>query len=264
METNWLQLWRDLMYNQTASESREKLLRYKEHIRKKQERPDPLLDFIVEKAESTETAIDIGPGTGRWTIPLARKIRQVTAVEPSPEMAETLRENIRAAGLNNVEIVSSLWEKADLPQHDFCVCAHAMYNSPDLADFIARMEKHSRRTCYLSIRIPPIDGIMAELSRIVYGRSHDSADAIIAFNALFSLGRLPNLLIEENIVHWHNHSQEEAFDRAKRHLNLQAETGYDELIQTVLQHRLKQENGHYIWPDGMRSALIYWTPSINL
>jgi len=260
MDINWLQLWQDLITQNRQSKSGMNMIRYNEHVRKRHERPDPLLDFLISKIDSLSTVIDIGSGNGRWTIPLARKVKKVTAIEPSQEMAEILVDNIKSAGLSNIEVISSTWEKVSIEKHDVSVCAHAMYNSPDLAGFTGKMERSSRQMCYLSVRIPPVNGVIAELSRMIYGRSHDSANAIIAFNALYSMGKLPNLLIEEGIINWTSNSYEEAFTRVKRHLSVESTTDYNDEIMAVLYRCLKLKNGQYIWPDGMRSALIFWKP----
>lgn len=55
-----------------------------------------------------EFALDFGCGVGRLTIPIARKVGHVTAVDVSPAMLEETRANCALAGLTNVEIAASL------------------------------------------------------------------------------------------------------------------------------------------------------------
>jgi SAM-dependent methyltransferase len=258
---DWLKLWSDLVKDNYQPKAENRMPRYKEHARKRVERPDPLLDFVINLADARDTVIDIGPGSGRWTIPLARKVKKVTAVEPTPDMAEILSENIQLAGLQNVTVIRETWEMVELPRHNICLCAHAMYNSADLAGFVRKMEACADKLCGLSIRIPPAEGVMAELSEIVYGRRQDSPDAIIAYNALYSLGINANMLIEEDIMNWTNGTLEEAFLRVKRHLRIEETNCYEEQIRDTLKRKLVLSEGVYRWPDGMRSALLYWKPS---
>lgn len=203
--------------------------------------------------------LDIGAGSGRWTIPLAGKARTVTAVEPSEEMLDVLRDNMQGAA-GNIQIIKASWEEANVETHDISVCAHAMYSSPDLAAFVRKMEQHTRKTCYLAVRLLPVDGVVSELHQTIYGNPHDSANAVIAFNALYSLGIYANVLVENDIYRWTNNTLEEAFARAKRHLSLESNNNYDKLIQDTLNQRLTLTDRGYIWPDGMRSALLYWSP----
>jgi hypothetical protein len=260
VETNWIELWNELAAASTPPKLEQGMQRYKEHARKRTERPDPLLDFILSQTRPEDTVIDIGPGSGRWTIPLARKVKSVTAVEPTPALAEVLSENIHLAGLNNVVIVSETWENVNLLKHSFCLCAHGMYNSLDIAGFVKKMEDRADRFCGLSIRIPPADGVMAEMSELIYSRRHDSPDAIIAYNALYMMGINANVLIEDGIVNWNNARLDEALARAKRHLKVENTDRYDNQIKEALERKLKLIGESYIWPDGMRSALLYWKP----
>ena len=259
METNWLRLWRDLVSANPHIPTNEAIKRYKTHALRKRHRPDPLLDFVVQSIDSSTTVLDIGAGSGRWTIALAATAKSVTAVEPSSEMLEVLRNNMKNAS-GNIQTVQSSWEAADVAIHDVAVCAHAMYSSPDLAYFVQKMERHARKTCYLAVRLLPVDGVISELHKAIYSSPHDSANAVIAFNALYYMGIYANVMIENDIYRWVNTNLDEAFLRAKRHLRLESNNDYDKLIQDTLNKRLTLSEKGYVWPDGMRSALLYWNP----
>jgi 2-polyprenyl-3-methyl-5-hydroxy-6-metoxy-1,4-benzoquinol methylase len=259
-ENNWLELWSHLVTATSQPDADELVKRYETHSRKRVGRPDPLLDFVLKKVSSSQSVIDIGAGSGRWTIPIARKAKNVTAVEPTKAMENLLRENVCTAGLTNVKIIAAAWEEAVIQAVDITVCAHAMYSSPDLELFIRKMESHTTTGCYLALRLPPADGILGELSSVIFGRRYDSPDAIIAYNALYSLGIYANVLVEETILNWVNPNFEDAFNRAKRHLHMETTATYDVLIRDTLRRRLKYLDNSYIWPDGMRSVLLWWKP----
>jgi SAM-dependent methyltransferase len=261
MEIDWLKLWRELIIANPHTPDSEPIKRYKNHARKRQQRPDSLLDFILHSIDDNVTVLDIGAGNGRWTIPLAVKARTVTAVEPDKEILDILRENVKTAP-GNIQIIQSSWEEASVQAHDIVICAHAMYSILDLASFVHKMEQHARQACYMAIRLPPVDGVIGELTKTIYSRLYDSANAVIAYNALYSLGIYTNVLVENDIYHWANNTLEEAFIRAKRHLYLESNSTYDGLIRDTLGKRLVLSNNRYIWPDGMRSALLWWKPSI--
>lgn len=227
----------------------------------KAERPDALLDFVLGRLDPAETVLDVGAGTGRWTIPLARVTSKVTALEPTPAMQEMLAARVAAAGVRNVEVIAASWEDAVVEPHDVVVAAHSMYLSPDLAAFAGKMEAHARRACFMEMRLPPADGVVGELSRVVHGRFHDSPNAVIAYNALHSLGIYVNVLVDDAVRSWTCDSFEAAVERTKRHLRLEASGEYDDLIREMLRRRLVQTDSGYRWPDGMRTALLWWSPS---
>lgn len=261
METDWLKLWRELILAGSPAPNSELVSRYKAHASRRNERPDQLLDFVLKRIDGETTVLDIGAGNGRWTIPLAKIAKTITAVEPSNAMLDILHKNIAAAKLNNIQITQSSWEDAIVKPHDITVCAHAMYSSPDLASFVRKIERYTTRTCYLAIRLPPSDGIIGELSLSIYGHHHDSPNAIIAYNALYSIGIYANVLVESDIYRWADNTFEEAFARAKRHLRLQSSITYNTLIRDTLAKRLSLLNNSYVWPNGMHSALLWWSPS---
>jgi FkbM family methyltransferase len=260
MEIDWLKLWRELIIANPHTPDSGPMKRYKTHARLRRQRPDSLLDFILKSINGGVTVLDIGAGNGRWAIPLARVAKSVTAIEPAGDMLDMLRENIKTARVN-VRVIQSSWEEAAVEEHDVVTCAHAMYAIPDLASFVRKMERHARKSCYMAVRLPPVDGVIGELSNAIYGRPYDSANAVIAYNALYSLGIYANVLVESDIYCWVNDTLEEAFMRAKRHLCLESTNAYDDLIREMIDKRLVLSNNRYTWPDGMRSALLWWSPS---
>jgi SAM-dependent methyltransferase len=262
MNLDWLDLWRELVLSTSTSagqKSESLRNRYIEHARKQSERFDPLLDFVLKNVDSQTTILDIGAGNGRWTIPLAQNGKEVTAVEPSSAMRELLDKNIGAANLNNVQVVQSSWDQASVDPHDIVVCAHAMYGSPDFATFVRKIEQHTRKSCYLAVRLPPSDGILGQLSLAIKGRSHDSPNAIVAYNALYGLGIYANVLVENDIYRWESKTYQDAFVKVKRHLHVESDK-YDGLIRETLSKSLIPSDNYLIWPDGMRSALLWWKP----
>lgn len=220
--------------------------------------PDPLLDHILERLTPEMTALDIGAGIGRWTLPIARVVRRVTAVEPLAGMRQVLEERASSQGVTNLEVVGVPWLEAEVPPHDVAVAAHATYTTPDLIRFVRKMDASARRSCYLALRVPAHDGVIGELSELLRGRWHDSPNFIVGYNLLLSAGFYANVQMEPTPVrHWIDATLDAAVARAKRHLHLD-HTAHDAAIREVLSRRLAFVDGAYRWPDCMRSALIWW------
>ena len=90
MEIDWLQLWRELVARSGKPVPGEIANRYRSHKRPKTERHDELLDFVLGRVGREDTVLDIGAGTGRWSIPIAHVAKDVTALEPSKDMLKIL------------------------------------------------------------------------------------------------------------------------------------------------------------------------------
>ena len=74
-----------------------------------------------------DTVLDIGCGSGRMSIPMARKVKEVTAIDSSSEMIRICKENAAAAGVTNVNALQLDWEKDEdyrqLPKVDIIIQA---------------------------------------------------------------------------------------------------------------------------------------------
>lgn len=65
------------------------------------------------------SVLDLGCGPGTATLPLARRVRQVTAVDAEPEMLEEARTVAAVAGVHNVRWVHSTAETFDAEESAF-------------------------------------------------------------------------------------------------------------------------------------------------
>jgi len=69
--------------------------------------------------------LEVGPGPGMYTVPLARRVAssgedgRVTCLEIQPQMIEMLRERLRAAEVKNVEIIQGDGRQMPLPDDGF-------------------------------------------------------------------------------------------------------------------------------------------------
>ena len=252
-EPNWAELWRQLTERVRRPE-----VEGQGTEQGRSGRPDALLDFAMAKLQPGATVLDIGAGSGRYAIPFARLARTVTAVEPSASRAALLRENAAAQGLTNIRLVDARWEDADVEPHDAAFCSHAMYSSADLVAFVRKMQAHARELCFLVMRVPSHDGVMRELSRRVYGDPHDSPNFWVGYNVLYEMGIYASVVMEPSLRPWIDASLEDAVNRARRHLRVEDSTAWNDLIRETLARRLALRDGQYQWPDGMRSAMMWW------
>jgi SAM-dependent methyltransferase len=263
--TAWAALWSDLASRdvQASDEGAAQMVERWRNVARRLDAegkgtPDVLLEHILGRLTSALTVLDIGAGIGRWTLPIAKRVARVTAVEPLQGMREVLLERAAAHGLTNLDVVDVPWLTADVPPHDVAIAAHATYTTTDLVGFVRKMEASARRTCYLALRVPAHDGVIGELCERIQGCWHDSPNFIVAYNLLLSTGYHPHVLMEPHATRfWLDPSVDDALARAKRHLHLDDDR-HDTTIREVLFRRLTLVDGAYRWPDGMRSALIWW------
>ena len=81
-----------------------------------QDRGNKILKFISRNTNlNGKTVLDIGAGTGRFSIPLASKARLLYALDNSNTMLKILREKIRKRKIKNIRVLKSGFEKIPLP-----------------------------------------------------------------------------------------------------------------------------------------------------
>lgn len=268
--TDWLRLWREISEARAKGREqpkskgdawRKRARTFDQQISRRWSEPDSSRRFVISrlKANPGSTILDIGAGTGSWALLLAQHAAQVTALDPSPTMIQVMQEKVQKAGCDNVQIVQGAWPAAQVEPHDYSLCSHAMYGVPDFATFVRRMEAVTRQTCFLLMRAPTADGVMAEAALHIWGQPYDSPNFQIGYNALLQMGLFPSVLMEDTGLWrpWTHDTLEEALSDVKRRLGLIDDT-YDAFLQDLLNQRLTYQDGAYVWPRGVRSALVYW------
>ncbi len=270
--TDWNALWRELVEIKAHSHRRksgredqtdmwaDRAVEFKKGVKRRWARPDSSREFILSQIDADSTVLDIGAGTGDWPALLSRRAKHVTAIEQSSSMIQVMCESLAAENITNVTIVQGSWPDVSVEPHDFSLCSHAMYSSPDLAAFVRQMAACTRRMCFLLLRAPLIDGVRAEAARHIWGQPLDSPNFTIAYNILIQIGIYANVLME-NTGLWKSRtssSMEEALSNMKRYLGLKESGEYDDYLMELLHRRLTLKNGTYVWPPEVRSALVYW------
>ncbi|GAB3031954.1 class I SAM-dependent methyltransferase [Natronobiforma cellulositropha] len=101
------------------------------------------IDALVD---GTDSVLEIGPGTGRYTRELARRAARVTAVEDAPAMRRELVSNLERAGLReSVTVVPTAWEDADVDPHDVVLAAWSFYRQADVEAALETLLETARK-----------------------------------------------------------------------------------------------------------------------
>ncbi|MES2211388.1 MAG: NTP transferase domain-containing protein [Chloroflexota bacterium] len=116
---------------------------------------DPVLETLLAQARPDETWLDIGAGAGRYALPIARRVREVIAVDASTSMLEALRVGMMTHGIAGVRTAEGRWPPdAGLrralgpnPVADVALIAHVGYDVEAIVPFLDAMEAAARRLC---------------------------------------------------------------------------------------------------------------------
>lgn len=122
---------------------------------------DPVLEELLAEAMPSETWLDIGAGAGRYALPLALRVSEVIAIDPSPAMLAGLRDGIAELGVSNVRVVEGRWpadalrvgqagrvpRRGPTPVADVAFIAHVGYDIEPIGPFLDAMEAAARDRC---------------------------------------------------------------------------------------------------------------------
>ena len=144
--------------------------------------------------------LDIGAGPGTLAIPLAPRVKEITAIEPGKGMVDLLNENMKKDGITNITCIEKRWEdidiKNDLSGKYDIVLASLSLTMEDIRQSLAKMDTASSGYVYIFwFADPPfwekmyIDLWPALHDEIYY--PGPKADCL--FNVLYQMEILPNI-----------------------------------------------------------------------
>jgi CTP:molybdopterin cytidylyltransferase MocA/precorrin-6B methylase 2 len=201
---------------------------------------DLVLDALRAHARPGDTWLDIGAGAGRYALPLARSVRRVIALDPSPSMLDGLRETMVEHGISNVDVIEGRWPAAveapsaaavepGLPggidaggdrlsealPADVSLIAHVGYDIEAIGPFLEAMERQTRREC-LAVLMERSPASLAEpFWPPLHGEERVALPALAAFEDLLrARGRAPSVdIVDSSRRHWPSREELAGFIR---------------------------------------------------
>jgi SAM-dependent methyltransferase len=209
------------------------------------------------------SVLDVGAGVGALTIPLAKAVEAVTALEPSPAMLEELRANLTRNRLGNVTCVQAAWGKAEVPPHDLILVANVSTIFNDLLGFLTAAEPLARRAVALVQNVGPGTQkfYFGELYPLLLGHPYPAREDYLRTVALLhSLGIYANV----QIIGYHFDQPfadlQEAVDFWKEQMRL-TDAEQERRLVGFLQTRLQRVGSRLVAPMRRQSAVIWWRVS---
>lgn len=231
------------------------------HATKDYATSEPFFLRVRREVTPQTTVLDVGAGTGRFTLALAPLVRHITAVEPSGKMLDYLRRDAAELGLTNISFVQMTWQDApDDLSADIVICSHVLYPIRDIVPFLVKLQAATRQACYVYLRATPIDAVTAPLWQHFHGDERIlSPGYIYALDVLYEMGIYANV----EIVKLPPTLRFPSLDRAVTELQEQLILPDDEKTRTelrsLLQDWLVERDAILVPPiQEMVCAIIWW------
>lgn len=184
-----------------------------------QDKIDPITESIFDMVKPGWSVLDIGAGPGNYTVPIAKAVSSVTAVEPAAAMARVLQKNFDTEGLTNTRVIQKLWEDVDVEadlgeKFDLVLCSYA-FGMADLDEMVDKVLAVAADEVvfvwFAGLQYWDIDGVA--LWKLLHDKEITPAPkGLPLYNYLYTRGIYPDVQVVNNSFETYYDSIETALD----------------------------------------------------
>lgn len=206
--------------------------------------------------------LEIGPGPGILTLPLAERARFVRALEPCPAMASLLGKRAEEAGILHIETLPCRWEDYDDARiFDLVVCSLSLLLS-DIETSLQKMDRLASRAVHIfwfdgETRREREHRLLKPLSPAdipILPKLKDLEPVLHELGIAFDKQPLSDSCYPGPFL-----SKEEILQGIKnRH---QLDSSADSFLERYLSQEYREEGGRYQYRDQTRFSLLSWQTS---
>jgi len=207
------------------------------------------------------TLLDMGSAAGTLAIPLAERVKKITAVDISGNMLALLRERCAKQGVSNIQTVQGAWEDdwnaLGIGEHDVALASRSLITE-DFESALAKLDRAARKRVYLSTIVG--DGPHDRRIYRALGRDlNPGPDYIYLYNLLYRMGIRANV----NYISYEERNTYENPEAAFSHLSSKIELTTPEegvILRAFLNEHLVCREGKWMmsYPRKISWAVLWW------
>jgi len=228
--------------------------------------PDPSSRMVVEKLlpiwqqYGIQTAVEIGPGWGNYTLDLAKACTQLDCVDISQDILDYIVRIGNEEGCRNIRTIHSKWESFTAEgTYDMVFGYNCFYRQQSLRSCFARMSRTAKKLCMVGMNngLSPQWVRDAEALGAVY--RHDQKDYIYFVNVLYQMGYQPQLMVLPFRKPL-DYPSEEALLRGELTGYLENEFPAETALQILRRYFRRNPDGSFSGTRQIHCAIVWWDP----
>jgi ubiquinone/menaquinone biosynthesis C-methylase UbiE len=207
--------------------------------------------------KSEDNVLDIGAGTGRMTLPIAKRVKHVTALEPSENMLILLKENAAKENALNISYNNKSFEdfkETNTVQHDYVVASFSLFMQ-DIEQALLKMNSLASKAVFLFMSASP--WMDPEMQRALYGTESVWSDFIFVYNILHDNRILANVAICDYNFKQSYANIDDAVSKFTQNHRLTPQV--QGKLRDYLDSTIVEENGKLYYNRKRKAATIWWT-----
>ena len=214
---------------------------------------DPLLKVMEPYLDARKTGIDAGAGAGRHAVPLAERLDWVTAVEPSEGMRAAIPHR------DNLTVVASSWEEAEVAPADLVVCAHVLYFVADPVPFVEKLNRSAKERVFVFMRDREMVAPSEQLYPALTGRRRTRMPQLYDFwNLLRCLDVNADLATVSYEIEQVYQDLDEVLDECRHRLGTIWRE--DDARNWLEAHMIPREDGRLGYSGTTTAGIAHWRP----
>ncbi len=199
-----------------------------------------IISLVKSKGVEIRNAVilDIGCGTGIYTLPLAREAASVTGLDNSETMIARMKDVISSTSIQNVQAVKAWWKKVDISdlgfEKAFDIAWISMSQAVQTQQDFEKMEKCAKKWCvYIGWGRKRKNALMEEVY-MLHGLHYGPPPGVgAAYDILTGSGRTPSLDYFETSWDWTG-TTEETLEAMAFYIEMQGGRPRLDLIENLL------------------------------
>ena len=224
----------------------------------------PLVRRVRSLLPAGGAVLDVGAGTGRYTLPIARFAGAIIAVEPSEDMSGRLADDAAAAGIGNITILPTGWleSAATTDVADVVLCTHVLYPHADIEAWIRSLDARARVAVVLELMAdwaePPV--LLALWERLHGEARIPQPTYFDVYAVLHEMGIPANVEVYDAGASsfWQFPTIDDAVDAAREHLILSTSPEMDSVLREGLTECLVRNGDGWVLQSHRVAATVWW------